>query len=244
MNSIKNGKKPPRAAAGTEPPEEKPKQRRDPVRTKARILNAATQEFSRHGLGGARVERITKRAGANKRMLYYYFGGKEQLFVAVLEKAYEDFGNAQRELHLDEFEPAEAMRRLMAFLWDYFLDNPEFIRLLNSENLHQAKHLKRSTRVHELASHILSILGGVVRRGQAAGVFRPDVDINQLYITVTGVGYFYLSNRYTLSTLLAMDMLAPESRTARLAHITEVVLAYLTAGSAAARVQTSPTERS
>jgi AcrR family transcriptional regulator len=200
------------------------------VRTRARILNAATQEFSRHGLGGARVERITKRAGANKRMLYYYFGGKELLFVAVLEKAYEDFGNAQRELHLDEFEPIEAMRRLMAFLWDYFLENPHFIRLLNSENLHQAKHLKRSTRVHDLASHILSILGGVVRRGQAAGVFRPDVDINQLYITATGVGYFYLSNRYTLSTLLSMDMLAPEARAERLKHMTDVVLAYLTAG--------------
>jgi AcrR family transcriptional regulator len=210
--------------------EEKPKQKRDPVRTRARILNAATQEFSRHGLGGARVERITKRAGANKRMLYYYFGGKELLFVAVLEKAYEDFGNAQRELHLDEFEPIEAMRRLMAFLWDYFLENPHFIRLLNSENLHQAKHLKRSTRVHDLASHILSILGGVVRRGQAAGVFRPDVDINQLYITATGVGYFYLSNRYTLSTLLSMDMLAPEARAERLKHMTDVVLAYLTAG--------------
>ena len=209
--------------------EEKPKQKRDPVRTKARILSAATQEFSRHGLGGARVERITKRAGANKRMLYYYFGGKELLFVAVLEKAYEDFGNAQLELHLDAFGPIESMRRLMAFLWDYFLDNPEFIRLLNSENLHQAKHLKRSTRVHELASHILAILGGVVRRGQAEGVFRPDVDINQLYITVTGVGYFYLSNRYTLSTLLSMDMLTPEARAARLAHITEVVVSYLAA---------------
>ncbi|MBI3149550.1 MAG: TetR family transcriptional regulator [Betaproteobacteria bacterium] len=209
--------------------EDKPKQKRDPVRTKARILNAATQEFSRHGLGGARVERITERAGANKRMLYYYFGGKELLFVAVLEKAYEDFGNAQRELHLDEFTPVEAMRRLMAFLWEYFLENPEFIRLLNSENLHQAKHLKRSTRVHELASHILSILGGVVRRGQAGDVFREDVDINQLYITVTGLGYFYLSNRYTLSTLLSMDMLNPEARRARIEHITEVVVAYLTA---------------
>jgi AcrR family transcriptional regulator len=199
------------------------------VRTRARILSAATAEFSRHGLGGARVERITKRAGANKRMLYYYFGGKELLFVAVLEKAYEDFGNAQRELHLDAIEPIEAMRKLMAFLWDYFFDNPEFIRLLNSENLHQAKHLKRSTRVHELASHILSILGGVVRRGQAAGLFRADVDINQLYITATGMGYFYLSNRYTLSTLLSIDMLSPEARAARLQHMTEVVLAYLTA---------------
>jgi len=228
MTQTKNARSAARSVAESAATEEKPKQKRDPVRTKARILNAATQEFSRHGLGGARVERITKRAGANKRMLYYYFGGKEQLFVAVLEKAYEDFGNAQRELHLDEIAPIEAMRRLMGFLWDYFLENPEFIRLLNSENLHQAKHLKRSTRVHELASHILSILAGVVRRGQAAGEFREDVDISQLYITVTGVGYFYLSNRYTLSTLLSMDMLSPEARTARLAHITEVVEAYLT----------------
>lgn len=209
------------------------KQKRDPAGTRARILAAAMQEFSTHGLGGARVDRITRRARANKRMLYYYFGRKEQLFVAVLEATYERFGAAQQELELDHYPPEEAMRRLMAFLWTYFLEHPEFIRLLNSENLHQGRHIKKSTRITELANPILGILDGVLRRGQQAGVFRGDADLNQLYVTATGVGYFYLANRYTLSALLAMEMLTEQARATRLAHITEVVLAYLTAKSRA-----------
>ena len=204
------------------------KQKRDPAGTRARILAAAIQEFSSYGLGGARVDRITRRARANKRMLYYYFGRKEQLFVAVLEATYERYGAAQQLLELDHYPPMEAMRRLMAFLWTYFLEHPEFIRLLNSENLHQGRHIKKSTRIAELANPILGILDGVLRRGQEEGVFRRDAELNQLYVTATGVGYFYLANRYTLSALLAMDMLSEEARRARLAHITDVVLSYLT----------------
>jgi AcrR family transcriptional regulator len=204
------------------------KQKRDPAGTRARILAAAISEFSTYGLGGARVDRITRRARANKRMLYYYFGRKEQLFVAVLEATYEKFGAAQQKLELEHYPPAQAMERLLAFLWSYFCDHPEFIRLLNSENLHQGRHIKKSTRIAELANPILGILDGVLRRGQQAGEFRADTDLNQLYITVTGLGYFYLANKHTLSALLSMDMLSPEARAARLAHINDVVFAYLT----------------
>jgi AcrR family transcriptional regulator len=204
------------------------KQKRDPAGTRARILAAAVHEFATYGLGGARVDRITRRARANKRMLYYYFGRKEQLFVAVLEATYERFGAAQLELALDDYEPKEAIRRLMAFLWTYFLENPEFIRLLNSENLHQGRHIKKSTRVTELANPIVGILESVLRRGQKDGLFRTDADPKHLYVTATGLGYFYLSNRHTLSALLALDMMAEENRAARLAHMTDVVLSYLT----------------
>ena len=191
MTTKKAGRKAP--AKAIRPAANGVKQKRDPAGTRARILAAAIQEFSTYGLGGARVDRITRRARANKRMLYYYFGRKEQLFVAVLEATYERFGAAQQLLELDHYDPMEAMRHLMSFLWTYFLEHPEFIRLLNSENLHQGRHIKKSTRITELANPILGILDGVLRRGQEEGVFRRDADIKQLYVTATGVGYFYLA---------------------------------------------------
>ena len=123
---------------------------RDPARTKSRILDAATAEFARYGLGGARVDRIAGRAGANKRMLYYYFGSKEELFLAVLEASYAHIRNAERELDLEHRDPREALRRLVEFTWKYYLEHPEFMTLLNSENLHKGRHVQRSQRVRQL----------------------------------------------------------------------------------------------
>jgi len=118
--------------------------RRDPERTRARILAAARVEFARRGLGGARVDQITARAGSNKRMIYYYFGNKEALFLAALESAYADIREAEQSLKLVDLDPAEGMRRLVRFTWEYYLAHPEFITLLNSENLHRARHRKQS----------------------------------------------------------------------------------------------------
>jgi AcrR family transcriptional regulator len=117
---------------------------RDAERTQAAILSAATQEFARHGLGGARVDRIAARAKTNKRMLYYYFGRKDALFLAVLENTYASIRNAEKTLSMLDVAPAEGIRRLIRFTWDYYLAHPEFLSLLNTENLHDAKHLRRS----------------------------------------------------------------------------------------------------
>src|SRR5688500_2379717 len=125
---------------------------RDPERTKARILAAATAEFARYGLGGARVDRIAARAGANKRMLYYYFRDKDNLFLAALEARYAHIRAAERALDLEHLEPREALRRLVEFTWGYFLDHPEFLTLLNSENLHKGRHVRRSRRVPQMHS--------------------------------------------------------------------------------------------
>jgi AcrR family transcriptional regulator len=201
--------------------------RRDPERSQERILKAATAEFARYGLGGARVDRIAAGAGANKRMLYYYFGNKEDLFLAVLEGAYARIRSAEEGLHLRDLPPEQGIRRLIEFTWDYYLAHPEFLTLLNSENLHKARHLKRSRQVPAMHSPFVAMLRGILERGVRAGTFRRGVDPVQLYISIAGLGYFYLSNRHTLSTIFERDLLAPRSRAERLKHMTELVLGYL-----------------
>jgi len=200
---------------------------RDPEATRAAILQAATVEFSQSGLGGARVDRIAERAGINKRMLYYYFGNKEDLFLAVLEQAYRDIRDAEQALNLSTTDPVEGIRRLISFTWDYYLEHPEFLRLLNSENLHRAEHLKRSKEVRAMHSPFVAMIDDLLERGRHAGVFRAGVDPVQLYISIASLSYFYLSNRYTLSTIFGRELLAPRERAQRLGHMTDLVLGYL-----------------
>ena len=192
-----------------------------------RILEAATAEFARLGLGGARVERIAAQAGANVGMLYYYFSSKDALFLAVLERAYAAIREAEKALELDRGEPEQAMRRLVSFTWSFQLAHPEFITLLNSENLHQGRHLKRSPTVADMHSPLVEAIGRLLERGARAGAFRRGADPVQLYITIASLGYFYLSNHHTLSVIFRRDLLAPGQRAARLAHMQDVVIGYL-----------------
>lgn len=200
---------------------------RDPEATQQAILAAATHEFARHGLDGARVDRIAARANVNKRMLYYYFGQKEALFLAVLEGAYRRIREEEHRLDLDRVEPTEAIRRLIAFTWDYYIANPEFLTLLNTENLHRARHLRKSSQVRTLHSPFVALIADVLERGRKAGVFRAGVDPVQLYISIAGLSYFYLSNAYTLSTVFDRDLLSPKAKLERLSHMTDLVLGYL-----------------
>jgi len=150
--------------------------RRDPERTRAAILAAATAEFCRKGLDGARIDQITRRSGVNKRMIYHYFGNKEGLYLAVLERVYEDLRGTERRLNLDHLEPEVAIQRLVEFNFDYSRQHPEMISLINSENLHRARHLSRSRKVRELHSPFVKLIGDILRRGVAKGVFRPGLD--------------------------------------------------------------------
>ena len=201
--------------------------RRDPERTRARILEAARTEFARRGLGGARVDQIAARAGSNKRMIYYYFGNKEALFLAALESAYAHIREAEQSLKLSDLDPAAGMRRLVRFTWKYYLAHPEFITLLNSENLHRARHLKKSNEIRALHSPLVALLERLLQRGQRAGVFRRGVDPVQLYISIAALGYFYLSNNHTLSTIFGQDLMQVRALKQRLTHMTELVLGYL-----------------
>ena len=197
---------------------------RAPERTKQRILASATAEFARYGLGGARVDRIATRAGANKRMLYYYFGDKEGLFLAALEDRYAHIRNAERSLRLEHLEPREALGRLVEFTWRYFLEHPEFLTMLNSENLHKGRHVRTSRRVPEMHSTLVDTLRAVLAKGESQGIFRAGIDPVQLYISIAGEGYFYLSNRYTLSRIFNRDLMAPRALAGRARHIRQMIL--------------------
>ncbi len=200
---------------------------RHPERTRTQILEAATDEFSARGLAGARVDSIANAAGVNKRMLYHYFGNKEDLFLAVLERAYEKIRGQESALRLENLPPAEAMRRLVRFTFRYFVENQYFVALLNSENLHRARHIRRSGRATAINSPVIGILDKLLKRGRKEGVFRGGVDPVQLYISIAGVAYFYFSNIHTLSTIFARDLNAPSALAERERHVTDVILGYL-----------------
>jgi AcrR family transcriptional regulator len=200
---------------------------RDADRSQNTILAAARDEFAEYGLGGARVDRIAERAALNKRLIYYYFQDKEQLFQAVLEQAYRDIREQEARLHLTELEPPTAVRRLIEFTWNYYLAHPEFMTLLNSANLHKARHLTESKRARELNSPLIETLAAVLERGRREGTFRGGVDPVQLYVSIAGMAYFYLSNSHTLSAIFGRDLLAPKARSERLGHMTDVILGYL-----------------
>lgn len=200
---------------------------RDPGGMRDRILSAARAEFARYGSDGARVDRIARRARANKRMLYYHVGNKDALYLAVLEAEYEHIREGERGLNLSALAPIDAIKRLVAFTWQHYLDNPEFLALLNNENLHRAQHLKRSSKVKELHSPFVALIAEILRRGEASGDFRPGIDPVQLYISIASLSYFYLSNSATLSTIFGRDLLAADARAVRLAHMTDLVLAAI-----------------
>ena len=205
-----------------------PKTKRDPEGTRRRIMAAATEELAKGGLAGARVDQIARRAETNERMLYYYYGSKEGLFLAVLEKQYAEFRSAEEQLHITDEDPVAAVRTLACFVWDWYYAHPEFIRLVNSENLHEARHLKKSAQLLQLINPVVDVLADIVRRGQQQGVFRDNVDVPQLYLTISALGYYVLSNRYTISAVIGHDV-ATEEEHARFADLhTDMVLSYLT----------------
>ena len=210
------------------------KWQRDPEGMRLRILEAAKQEFAARGLAGARVDRIAAQAGANKRMLYYHVGNKEDLYLAVLEGAYAKIRVEERSLDLEHLDPPEAIKTLIDFTWNYFLRNPEFLALLNSENLERAKHLKRSTKVKSMHSPFVEMIRTVVRRGVESGDFQASVDPVQLYISIAALSFFYLSNSATLSVIFGRDLLGKAARDERLDHMVALVLAALTGKSPAA----------
>lgn len=200
---------------------------RDADRSQSIILAAARDEFAEYGLGGARVDRIAERAGLNKRLIYYYFEDKEKLFRAVLEHAYRDIRERETQLHLLDLEPEAAVRKLVEFTWNYYLEHPEFMTLLNSANLHRARHLEGSQKARELNSPLVDTLAAVLERGRRDGSFRGGVDPVQLYVSIAGLAYFYLSNTHTLSAIFGRDLMAPKARSERLSHMQDVILGYL-----------------
>lgn len=229
----KNGEVPAEGAAGNGGKVARGKSKgattRNPRRTHDAILNAATEEFASHGFGGARVDSIAARAKANKRMLYHYFGGKDALYLAVLESTYASIRNAEKSLDLAHRDPEEGIRELALFTWHYFLDHPEFFSLLMTENLHKARYLRRSQKITAMHSHLIVELSDVLKRGEREKLFKPGLDPVTVYLTIAALGFFYLSNRHTLSTIFERNLTEPEALKAWGEHIVSVTLASIRA---------------
>lgn len=203
---------------------------RNPEKTKQTILAAATEAFSKKGLSGARVDEIAADAKSNKRMIYHYFGNKEGLYLAVLEQVYAGIRASENELNLQGLDPEEGMRELIFSTWDYQKTHPEFISLLNIENLHKAEFLKKSKIIKKMHSPLVQNIESLLERGVAEGKFVRGVDPVQLYISIASLGYFYVQNAYTLSTIFNRNLLSKAALKERKEHIVEVILAYLRSG--------------
>jgi AcrR family transcriptional regulator len=192
-----------------------------------RILAAALAEFAGQGFAGARVDAIAERAGINKRMLYVYVGNKEALWLAVLERVYAAMRVEERQLKTEHLSPEKGVEALVRFNFRYHVDHPEFVTLVNDENLQGGRNLARSERVQEMYSPLLALIGDLLARGRAEGLFRADVDARQLYISIAGMGYFYWANRHTLSAIFGRDLGSAAALQQREDHMVSVVLGYL-----------------
>jgi TetR/AcrR family transcriptional regulator len=202
---------------------------RDAERTQQMILGAAEVEFASKGLAGARVDVIADRAGANKRMLYYYFASKEGLYLAVLERTYIAMRQAECELNLTNLEPLDAIRRLVEFKFDYCQAHPLLIPLLSGENMHGAKYLKRSRKLRDMHVSLVDVIGKVLAAGEAKGAVRAGIDPVHLYLSMSAESYFYFSNAATLSAAFGRPLLSDAEQRLRRKHCVDVILAYVRA---------------
>jgi TetR/AcrR family transcriptional regulator len=200
--------------------------------TRERLLRAAKLEFATQGLSGARVDVIARRANINKQLIYYHFGDKESLYQSVLERAYAGIREKELELDLAGDDSVTAMRKLVGFTFDYCVENREFVRLLLNENVLKGKFIRRSKAIKESSSPLLKLLYDTVRRGVELGTLRKDVSSVQLYITIAGLCFFYVSNIYTLSALFECDLNRTSALHERRQHVIDVVLGYLGANTA------------
>lgn len=192
--------------------------------TRGNILRAAKKIFSKDGYEGARVDKISKAAKSYDSLIYYYFGSKEKLFVEVLEGAYKDIFEAEKNLELNLDDPVASLRKIIEFPFRYYLANPEIIVLLGTENLHKGKHISKSKTADQYARPAIDILKDVVQRGVELGKFRDDVDCQSLYMAITSLGYFYVSNRYTFSAFLNTDLMDQKNVDAWAAYISDLLL--------------------
>ncbi len=192
--------------------------------TRESILRAAIKVFAKHGYDGGSVEKISKLAKSYDRMIYYYFGSKEGLFIAVIEEIYRRFNDAESALDLDLAQPVPALKAVIHFIITYYRKNPEFVTLLNSENLHRGKHISKSLRAREYSSPAISLLDELLRNGAAQGLFRADVPGRDLYMMIAALGYFYQSNRFTLSAFLGENLEAPAAVEHWETFVTQMVL--------------------
>ncbi|HVJ08522.1 MAG TPA: TetR/AcrR family transcriptional regulator [Acidisarcina sp.] len=195
--------------------------------SKERILRAATKLFAKSGFDGARVDEIAKAAKINKQLIYHHFGNKDKLFTAVLEQAYRSIREQEAALDLSGLHADEAVLSLVEFTWKYYLANPDFIRLLNSENQLEARHLKGSPNTRSINKSHMVLMESLIARGKKEKRIRPDLEPMQLSINISALGFFYLMNRHTLSTVFERDLTSPRHLAKRLEGMKDLISRWI-----------------
>jgi AcrR family transcriptional regulator len=197
----------------------------DPEQTKRDIITVATAEFANKGLAGARIDEIAARTRTSKRMIYYYFGSKEGLYISVLEESYRNIRNIERDLDVDHLSPEDALRELVGFSFDRHQQNPDFVRLVSNENLHHGKYVSQSTSIPTLNMPAIDTIRRIVERGKREGVFRDDVDPTDLHMSISALCFYNVSNRYTFGAIFNTDMSSPAALERRKQSIVATILA-------------------
>lgn len=195
---------------------------------KADLIASARREIADKGFALAGIEAIAEPTGLNKKMIYHYFGSKEGLYIAVLEETYLGIREMEQSLHLEELDPLKAIQKLVESTWDYYVANPDFLTLVNQENLLRAEYLKKSGIVRRRTSTLLSTVQEVLDRGVKDGSIRPAIDPMQLNHSIAGLGFYYLNNRFTNTELYAFDHMTPEALAARRTFIVDFVMSFVT----------------
>ena len=205
------------------------RRKNDPEATRRNIIDVATEEFAAQGYSGARVDEIAAKTRTSKRMIYYYFGGKEQLYLAVLEEAYRSIRALEDQVDIASCDAREGLRRLIEATFDHDERNPNFIRLVSIENIHHGKHLKQNLPLRQLNASVIATLDGILKRGRSEGAFRDDVDAIDLHLAISSYCFFRVANRHTFGALFDRDLSEPKVLAKSRTQIVEMILAWLAA---------------
>lgn len=226
MNQLVHTKRTTARVRAKEPPRESSRTN-DPERTKANIMEVATAEFGEKGLAGARIDEIAAATQTSKRMIYYYFGSKEGLYLAVLEESYRRVRDIESELHLQDLEPEVALRRLVAFTFDHHLNNENYIRLVMSENINRGQYLAQSKRIQDLNVPAIAAIRDLYERGLRKGVFRPGLDPVDIHASISALSFFNVSNRHTFGLIFKLDTHSTAYIAQRRESVVEMVVRFM-----------------
>jgi AcrR family transcriptional regulator len=198
-----------------------------PEANRARIFKAAIDEFASRGFKGASMDAIAARTHTTRALINYYFGGKEKVYLAVLEHVYAEIRHAESFLDLEDLAPVDAIRRIVEFTFDYYLSHQYFVRIVVAENQAKGRHFRKSRAMRTLNRPIIDTLARVIERGQAGGAFRPEVDPVEVHMAIAALGMFNVTNQYTFGAIFQRDMGPKGNVRRRREMVAEVILRYL-----------------
>ena len=208
------------------PPSPRPGRTNDPERTKAEILEVASETFAELGYSGTSIEVLADKMNVSKRMIYYYFENKEGLYRAVLLRYYQTLRGDEARLHLDDLAPLEALGELAAFTFDYHITHPDHVRLSMVENIHKGRTISELSEAEQINSAAIEVVQRICDRGVKAGLIRPEARAIDIYLSIAALSFFNVSNRYTVEKIFGYDMAAADAYAARKRCVAEMVLRY------------------